>query len=98
MENILKDPNFQRGDVDKALIEAYVRTDLDFYEATRHKRPKRKDGFLEEDENEDDVETSGSTACTACLFDGKLIVANAGDSRCVVSRNGIAHDLSLIHI
>ena len=51
VENILKDPNFQRGDVDKALIEAYVRTDLDFYEATRHKRPKRKDGFLEEDEN-----------------------------------------------
>ena len=94
VENILKDPNFQRGDVDKALIEAYVRTDLDFYEATRHKRPKRKDGFLEEDENEDDVETSGSTACTACLFDGKLIVANAGDSRCVVSRNGIAHDLT----
>ena len=40
------------------------------------------------------METSGSTACTACLFDGKLIVANAGDSRCVVSRSGIAHDLT----
>ena len=63
---------------------------------TRHKRPKRKDGFLEEDENEDDVETSGSTACTACLFDGKLIVANAGDSRCVVSRKRMAHDLTRI--
>ena len=94
VENVLNDPNFQRGDVDKALIEAYVRTDLDFYEATRHKTPKRKDGFLEDDENEEDMETSGSTACTACLFDGKLIVANAGDSRCVVSRSGIAHDLT----
>ena len=94
VENVLNDPNFQRGDVDKALIEAYVRTDLDFYEATRHKTPKSKDGYFEEDENEEDMETSGSTACTACVFEGKLVVANAGDSRCVVSRSGKAYDLT----
>jgi protein phosphatase PTC2/3 len=77
VENIMNDKSFKVGNVDKALVDAYVQTDLDFFNATTGTG-----------------ETSGSTACTACLFDGKLIVANAGDSRCVVSRRGIAHDLT----
>lgn len=32
--------------------------------------------------------TSGSTACVAVIRNDKLIVANAGDSRCVISRKG----------
>ncbi|KAL4284505.1 hypothetical protein GQ457_16G000400 [Hibiscus cannabinus] len=41
--------------------------------------------------------TSGSTACVAVLRNNQLVVANAGDSRCVLSRNGQAYNLSQDH-
>ncbi|KAG7037659.1 putative protein phosphatase 2C 60 [Cucurbita argyrosperma subsp. argyrosperma] len=41
--------------------------------------------------------TSGCTACVAIIRNNKLIVANAGDSRCVISRKGQAHSLSRDH-
>ncbi|KAL1168126.1 hypothetical protein V6Z11_A05G064100 [Gossypium hirsutum] len=41
--------------------------------------------------------TSGSTACVAILRNNQLVVANAGDSRCVVSRKGQAYNLSRDH-
>lgn len=41
--------------------------------------------------------TSGSTACVAIMRNNKLIVANAGDSRCVISRKGQACNLSRDH-
>lgn len=40
----------------------------------------------------------GSTAVTAILINGqKLVVANVGDSRAVVSKNGVAQQLSFDH-
>ncbi|XP_031376183.1 probable protein phosphatase 2C 60 [Punica granatum] len=41
--------------------------------------------------------TCGSTACVAIIRNRQLIVANAGDSRCVISRKGQAFDLSKDH-
>ncbi|KAL8139329.1 hypothetical protein V2J09_005350 [Rumex salicifolius] len=40
--------------------------------------------------------TAGSTACVAIVGERKLIVANAGDSRCVISRRGQEKTLSVI--
>ncbi|WOL08630.1 putative protein phosphatase 2C 60 [Canna indica] len=40
---------------------------------------------------------SGSTACVAVIRNNQLIVANAGDSRCVLSRRGQAISLSRDH-
>ncbi|KAL8130036.1 hypothetical protein V2J09_019191 [Rumex salicifolius] len=41
--------------------------------------------------------TSGCTAVVAVVKDNQLIVANAGDSRCVISRGGQAYSLSRDH-
>ncbi|URE11578.1 phosphatase 2C [Musa troglodytarum] len=41
--------------------------------------------------------TSGSTACVAVIRNNQLIVSNAGDSRCVLSRKGQAISLSTDH-
>lgn len=41
--------------------------------------------------------SSGCTAVVALLVGNELYVANAGDSRCVVCRNGTAIDMSLDH-
>ncbi|XP_021746418.1 probable protein phosphatase 2C 60 [Chenopodium quinoa] len=41
--------------------------------------------------------TSGSTACVAVIRENQLLVANAGDSRCVISRKGQAYNLSRDH-
>ncbi|KAF7111651.1 hypothetical protein CFC21_111633 [Triticum aestivum] len=39
----------------------------------------------------------GSTACVAVIRGNRIYVANVGDSRCVLSRNGQAIDLSMDH-
>ncbi|MBA0723762.1 hypothetical protein Golax_004318 [Gossypium laxum] len=44
-----------------------------------------------------DGPTQGSTACVAIIRNKQLIVANAGDSRCVISRKGQAYNLSKDH-
>ncbi|PIA45893.1 hypothetical protein AQUCO_01600264v1 [Aquilegia coerulea] len=41
--------------------------------------------------------TSGSTACVAVIRNNQIVVANAGDSRCVISRKGQAYNLSRDH-
>uniref|UniRef100_A0A2H8TU65 protein-serine/threonine phosphatase n=2 Tax=Melanaphis sacchari TaxID=742174 RepID=A0A2H8TU65_9HEMI len=55
--------------------------------------------FIYEDDDEEDKpgKDSGCTAVMALLVNNKLYVANAGDSRCVVSIDGKAHDMSKDH-
>ncbi|GAB4850559.1 hypothetical protein Ancab_029868 [Ancistrocladus abbreviatus] len=53
---------------------------------------------LEEGPDSDSQDpAAGTTACVAIIQDHRLVVANAGDSRCVISRNGQAYDLSRDH-
>lgn len=66
------------------------------------------DGNIDDDDDDDDSESlmmdteepgydSGCTAVVAILKDNELYVANAGDSRCVLCRDGQAIELSLDH-
>ncbi|CAB4272081.1 unnamed protein product [Prunus armeniaca] len=47
----------------------------------------------------DDLKKGGATAVTAILFNcqQKLVVANVGDSRAVICKNGVAKQLSVDH-
>ncbi|KAL6497129.1 hypothetical protein OROGR_029058 [Orobanche gracilis] len=57
------------------------------------------DHWLSEEENHSGYRgpSAGSTACVAIIRNNQLLVANAGDSRCVMSRKGQAYDLSEDH-
>lgn len=64
-------------------VNAFKRTDEDFYEAVHRK-----------DEPEGDA---GTTALAALVAGDALLVANAGDCRAVMCRRGRAIDLSRDH-
>merc|ERR1711997_643125 len=55
------------------------------------------DEIPEADFTEEPGNDSGCTAVVALLAGTKLFVANAGDSRCVVCRNGVAVEMSFDH-
>ncbi|MES1912041.1 MAG: hypothetical protein MHM6MM_004383 [Cercozoa sp. M6MM] len=42
--------------------------------------------------------SAGTTLCVACVLGNLLHVANLGDSRCVLSRGGVAFPLSVDHV
>ena len=55
---------------------------------------------LMDPKNRDDVDISMNTGCTACVCfvnENKLICANAGDSRAIVCKNGVATPVSIDH-
>ncbi|XP_070555952.1 protein phosphatase 1G-like isoform X2 [Ptychodera flava] len=54
-------------------------------------------GMMGLSDKEEPGSDSGCTAVVALMRDNQLIVANAGDSRCIVSRSGKAIDMSLDH-
>ena len=56
-----------------------------------------EDGELDDDDGEECVTQAGCTSVVACVRNGKLVVANAGDSRCVLCRAGEAVAMSEDH-
>ena len=56
-----------------------------------------EDGIIGGDFNEEPGNDSGCTAVVALIKGRKVYVANAGDSRCVISRSGKAIEMSFDH-
>ena len=67
----------------EALRAAFVTTDEAYYRAVHRAEAPERD--------------AGATALAALVWGGRLVVANAGDSRAVLSRRGRAINLSRDH-
>ncbi|KAL6134212.1 hypothetical protein ACLB2K_066445 [Fragaria x ananassa] len=80
------------------LIEGFIFTPKSA-EAKRSAFNDQMDQWSSEEGPHSDFDgpTSGSTACVAVIRNNQLVVANAGDSRCVISRKGQAYPLSKDH-
>jgi serine/threonine protein phosphatase PrpC len=50
-----------------------------------------------QDPNADIAMFTGCTACVCAIYDGKLYFSNAGDSRAVLCKKGVAYAMSIDH-
>uniref|UniRef100_A0A7C9EUN9 protein-serine/threonine phosphatase n=1 Tax=Opuntia streptacantha TaxID=393608 RepID=A0A7C9EUN9_OPUST len=79
-------------------IETDSGFDDEFYFASGETEQEADEGLAKEEDDSDlEGPCSGCTACAVIIRDNKLIVANAGDSRCVLSKGGQAVELSRDH-
>ncbi|XP_018329466.1 probable protein phosphatase CG10417 isoform X2 [Agrilus planipennis] len=104
-------PADSSDDDDNDVVNSTVETE-DCSESEDEEQDEEDDGDEEDlDEEEEDEESmefqknmkdepgsgSGCTAVVALLRENRLFVANAGDSRCIVCRNGKAVEMSFDH-
>lgn len=68
-------------DIKTCLFKAFLHADCELYQATRHHQEYE----------------SGTTALAVVVWDNQLILANAGDSRAVLSQRGRAKQLTVDH-
>lgn len=93
IEELLVNEAFKRQDFENALRETFLKMDVLLLLPENRKEINQLKG------NDDDKNDSyaGCTACVALLVKNTLYVANAGDSRCVLSSNKNAIEMSLDH-
>jgi len=86
VKELVKNQNFKDGNYEKALYENFMRMD-----EIMLKQDGKKELLNIKKENGEDGTNESFAGCTAnvCLIvDGKLYVANAGDSRTLLSHGG----------
>ncbi|XP_050427996.1 probable protein phosphatase 2C 6 [Adelges cooleyi] len=99
---LLNTEDSEDSDSDDEIFEASINTndESDSDESEEEDLNDEEDDSIvcdDEDEEEEPGKDSGCTAVLALLVNNKLYVANAGDSRCVVSVNSRAEDMSEDH-
>jgi len=101
IEELKKNENFKKGQYQLALEESFLRMDdmLNTEEGKKELNRIKNGGDTSDYKAQWQQESfAGCTANVALLVDGKtLYVANAGDSRTVLSRDGKALELSTDH-
>ncbi|KEP67372.1 UNVERIFIED_CONTAM: protein phosphatase 2C domain-containing protein [Hammondia hammondi] len=90
-KNIFRSRSFH-GDVSKAIRAGFIATDNALRSMVMEKI--RGEGF---DDQDISPFSSGTTACTAVVRDMQLYIGNLGDSRCVLSRAGRSHLVTVDH-
>eukprot|EP00727_Mastigamoeba_balamuthi_P008252 m51a1_g4049 putative protein phosphatase 2c family protein (364) ;mRNA; r:694800-696652 len=105
-EEFVRSPELATGDVEGALKRAYIETDrmMGSEEGVKELTRIHKVGTQGPNTSPDDFDTRyvhpegvGCTAVCAAIVNNVLYVANAGDSRCVLSRDGQAVEMSIDH-
>eukprot|EP00358_Blepharisma_japonicum_P006536 CAMPEP_0202943876 /NCGR_PEP_ID=MMETSP1395-20130829/4482_1 /ASSEMBLY_ACC=CAM_ASM_000871 /TAXON_ID=5961 /ORGANISM="Blepharisma japonicum, Strain Stock R1072" /LENGTH=268 /DNA_ID=CAMNT_0049641917 /DNA_START=54 /DNA_END=857 /DNA_ORIENTATION=+ len=99
-QELLNNASYRQGRIDIALQETYLRLDElqntqdGIKELIRISKKLPEGSPVNPDEL---IVQAGCTAVTALIKGNQLYVANAGDSRCVLCRDGVAIDLSIDH-
>mmetsp|Transcript_7162 Transcript_7162/g.13858 ORF Transcript_7162/g.13858 Transcript_7162/m.13858 type:complete len:320 (+) Transcript_7162:45-1004(+) len=110
-QNVKSSPAYAKKDFNTALKEGFLKTDADLrldsgmVECAKIRREVARSKTQGSDDDEDDdvdedsssLTESGSTAVTVLLTGKELYCANAGDSRAVLCRKGVAIGLSEDH-
>lgn len=97
-EYLLKNENFKARNIEKALYETFLKID----ELLLTPEGKKELNQLKNDAKEDGFgfqadSFAGCTANVAVIYKNELIVANAGDSRCVLCSKGNVIEMSTDH-
>lgn len=97
-EYLLKNENFKIRNIEKALYETFLKMDELLLlpegkkELNQIKNDSKEEGFGFQADS-----FAGCTANVAVIYKNELIVANAGDSRCVLSSKGNVVEMSTDH-
>mmetsp|Transcript_673 Transcript_673/g.747 ORF Transcript_673/g.747 Transcript_673/m.747 type:complete len:301 (+) Transcript_673:60-962(+) len=96
IEELLANANFKNGVYDQALTETFLRMDV----LLSTPEGKKELSFLKNGDDSKGYQADSFAGCTAnvaLIAKGELIVANAGDSRCIISSKGVAEEMSEDH-
>lgn len=96
VEELLANESFKKGDYQKALHENFLRMDIMLVTP----EGKKELSVFKSEDGKGDYQTESFAGCTAnvaILVKNDLYVANAGDSRCVLSNKGTAVEMSYDH-